>query len=111
MDTARLRDEFLVEDLFAPGELRFVYTHVDRMILGGAVPLAKPLVLRRWGGRRHGTVLHAREMGIANLGGAGSVTIDGSALQSPIATSSMSAAAQGASNWPATTQPNRPASI
>ncbi|MFH1795835.1 MAG: 5-dehydro-4-deoxy-D-glucuronate isomerase [Pseudomonadota bacterium] len=77
MDTDRLRAEFLVEDLFAPGELVFVYTHVDRMILSGAVPLAEPLVFGD--GKDVGTDLFftAREMGIANLGGAGSVTIDG----------------------------------
>ncbi len=77
MDTDRLRAEFLVEDLFFPGKLVFVYTHVDRMILGGAVPLGKPLVFGD--GKDVGTDLFftAREMGIANLGGAGSVTIDG----------------------------------
>ncbi|MCR5857634.1 5-dehydro-4-deoxy-D-glucuronate isomerase [Mesorhizobium sp. J428] len=77
MDTDRLRAEFLIEDMFAPGELVFVYTHVDRMILGGAVPLDKPLVFGD--GKDVGTDLFftAREMGIANLGGAGSVTIDG----------------------------------
>ncbi len=77
MDTDRLRAEFLVEDLFAPGEIRFVYTHIDRMILGGAVPLANALMFGD--GADVGTELFftAREMGIANLGGAGSVTIDG----------------------------------
>ena len=43
MDTARLRAEFLVEGLFRPGAIEFVYTHVDRMILGGAVPTTRPL--------------------------------------------------------------------
>lgn len=77
MDTDRLRAEFLIEDLFSPGELVFVYTHVDRMILGGAVPLGAPLAFGD--GKDVGTDLFftAREMGIANLGGAGSVTIDG----------------------------------
>lgn len=77
MDTDRLRAEFLVEDLFSPGELVFVYTHVDRMILGGAVPLGEPLAFGD--GKDVGTDLFftTREMGIANLGGAGSVTIDG----------------------------------
>ena len=36
MNTARLRDEFMVEELFTAGEIRFAYTHVDRMIVGGA---------------------------------------------------------------------------
>jgi len=77
MDTERLRAEFLIETLFSPGELVFVYTHVDRMILGGAVPLDTPLAFDD--GKEVGTDLFftAREMGIANLGGAGSVTIDG----------------------------------
>ncbi|WP_109575041.1 5-dehydro-4-deoxy-D-glucuronate isomerase [Aminobacter sp. AP02] len=77
MDTDRLRSEYLVEDLFAPGEISFVYTHVDRMILGGAMPLSTPL---RFGdGADVGTeyFFTAREMGIANLGGAGIVEIDG----------------------------------
>ena len=37
MDTARLRDEFLIEDVFVPGEVRLTYTHVDRMIVGGGM--------------------------------------------------------------------------
>jgi len=77
MDTDRLRGEFLVEDLFAEGEIRFVYTHVDRMILGGAVPLGEALGFGDGAdvGTEH--FFTAREMGIANLGGAGRVTVDG----------------------------------
>ncbi|MFD1795581.1 5-dehydro-4-deoxy-D-glucuronate isomerase [Paracoccus aurantiacus] len=77
MNTDRLRAEFMVEDLFSRGEIRFVYTHLDRMILGGAVP--EGAALRFGGGEDVGTPLFfsAREMGIANLGGAGAVTVDG----------------------------------
>jgi len=77
MDTERLRTEFLVDDLFAPGAIHFVYTHVDRMILGGAVPLANALSFGDGAdvGTEH--FFTAREMGIANLGGAGSVAVDG----------------------------------
>lgn len=76
-DTDRLRAAFLVDNLFAPDELRFTYTHVDRLILGGAVPLRETLVFGS--GDEIGTayLLSAREMGIANLGGAGSITVDG----------------------------------
>jgi 4-deoxy-L-threo-5-hexosulose-uronate ketol-isomerase len=79
-DTARLRAEFLVEGLFRPGESSFVYTHLDRMILGGAVPTTTPLTFGA--GADVGTeyLLSAREMGIANLGGAGRVTVDGQAF-------------------------------
>ncbi|WP_137134306.1 5-dehydro-4-deoxy-D-glucuronate isomerase [Rhizobium sp. FKY42] len=76
-DTQKLRNAFLVEDLFQPGQATFVYTHVDRLILGGAVPNASPLTFGS--GEDIGTpyLLSAREMGIANLGGLGSVTVDG----------------------------------
>ena len=76
-DTDELRAAFLVEDLFAAGEVRFVYTHVDRLILGGAVPGAEPLAFGS--GAEIGTehLLSAREMGVANLGGAGAIEVDG----------------------------------
>jgi 4-deoxy-L-threo-5-hexosulose-uronate ketol-isomerase len=76
-DTGRLRAEFLLEDLFQPDAVSFTYTHVDRLILGGAVPVTKQLVFGA--GDDIGTpyLLSAREMGVANLGGTGTVTIDG----------------------------------
>lgn len=76
-DTARLRKEFLVEDLFQPGVVSFTYTHVDRLILGGAVPGTTALTFGS--GEEIGTpfLLSAREMGVANIGGKGTITVDG----------------------------------
>ena len=76
-DTARLRAEFLIEGLYRPGHLEFAYTHVDRMIVGAATPAAEPLSFGD--GAEIGTPLFftAREMGVANLGGAGKITVDG----------------------------------
>src|SRR5690606_41797511 len=76
-DTGRFRDEFLVEDLFRPDAASFTYTHIDRLILGGAMPVTKPLTFGS--GDESGTPYHlsAREMGIANPCGAGAVTADG----------------------------------
>ena len=75
-DTKRLRAEFMVEGLFAPGRIEFAYTHIDRMIVGAACPADAPLSFGD--GAEVGTPLFftAREMGIANLGGAGSITVD-----------------------------------
>ena len=75
--TDRLRGDYMVEGAFAPGELRLTYTHVDRMIVGGACPTDQPLAFGD--GAELGTdhFFSAREMGIANLGGPGSVTVDG----------------------------------
>jgi 4-deoxy-L-threo-5-hexosulose-uronate ketol-isomerase len=80
-DTQRLRSEFLVEALFRPGELNLVYTHIDRMILGGACPTDKPLAFGH--GKEVGTefLLSAREIGIANLGGPGRIMVDGREFQ------------------------------
>jgi 4-deoxy-L-threo-5-hexosulose-uronate ketol-isomerase len=76
-DTKRLRAEFLIEKLFQPGQIEFAYTHVDRMIVGGACPTDTPLSFGD--GADVGTPLFftAREMGIANLGGSGTITVDG----------------------------------
>jgi 4-deoxy-L-threo-5-hexosulose-uronate ketol-isomerase len=76
-DTARLRAEFLMEDLFQADKVSFTYTHVDRLIVGGAVPVSSTLSFGS--GEDIGTpfLLSAREMGIANLGGTGVVSVDG----------------------------------
>ncbi|MCD2172484.1 5-dehydro-4-deoxy-D-glucuronate isomerase [Rhizobium sp. C4] len=76
-DTERLRAEFLIEGLYRPGHIEFAYTHFDRMIVGAATPAAEPLSFGD--GAEIGTPLFftAREMGVANLGGAGKITVDG----------------------------------
>ncbi len=76
-DTERLRQEFLVEKVFIPGQISLTYTHVDRVVFGGAVPTDAPLVLV--GGKEFGTdvFLERRELGLINIGGPGSLTIDG----------------------------------
>jgi len=77
MDTARLRAEFMVEGLFRPGEISLAYTHLDRMIVGGACPTAGALALGDGAAVGTPRFFDAREMGIANLGGPGAVTVDG----------------------------------
>lgn len=71
MNTDRLRAEFMVEGLFRPGEIRLAYTHLDRMIVGGAVP--DDAACKIADGAEVGTpgFFDAREAGIANLGGPG----------------------------------------
>lgn len=75
--TDRLRADYMVEGAFTPGGLRLTYTHIDRMIVGGACPTDQALVIDD--GAELGTALFFsdREGGIANLGGAGSITVDG----------------------------------
>jgi len=74
--TERTREEFLVTNLFTPGRIALTYSYIDRMIIGGACP-TKPLTLL--GGKELGTdyFLERREMGVINVGPAGTITADG----------------------------------
>lgn len=75
--TERLRNEFLIEDLFIPEKIKMVYSHIDRIIVGGAYPKNEELILRA--GKEIGAnyFLERRELGIINIGGKGGVVIDG----------------------------------
>lgn len=76
-DTQKLADNFLVSNLMADDELKLVYTHYDRMIIGGAVPVNKTLAFPNHPELRADYFLERRELGIINVGGKGTVTADG----------------------------------
>ena len=73
MGTDELRKHFLAEGMFAKGEIRLVYTHYDRMTVGGAVPAGGSLKLDKVEETRTATFLERREMGIVNIGETGAV--------------------------------------
>jgi 4-deoxy-L-threo-5-hexosulose-uronate ketol-isomerase len=77
MTTAEMRGNFLVDGLMQPGELKFVYSHYDRAIVGSAVPTDKAIVLGNYPNLRAEYFLERRELGIINIGGAGEVVVDG----------------------------------
>jgi len=74
--TDRLREEYLIDDLFKADEIKLVYSHIDRIITGSAVPV-KPLKLTAGDELRAEYFLQRREMGVINIGPAGYITIDG----------------------------------
>ncbi len=76
-DTKRLREEFLIDDLFKTDDIKLVYSHIDRIITGSAVPVNKELKLTAGDELRAEYFLQRREMGVINIGGAGVITIDG----------------------------------
>lgn len=78
--TDQLREEFLVQSLFRVGEINTVYSHIDRIIIGAAVP-AKSLVLKAGEEIRAQYFLQRREMGIINIGNKGTVTVDGTVYE------------------------------
>jgi len=76
MDTQQLRDTFLVADLFSPGQLNGVFTDLDRLLVGGAMPL-KPLEMPNHKETGRAFFLERRELGTLNVGGPGVVHADG----------------------------------
>src|SRR5688572_5530514 len=72
-----LRTHFLVSGLFVPGEARYEMIDLDRVTLGGVVPLAEPIALVAPAEFAAESFTERRELGILNIGGAGTVTTDG----------------------------------
>ena len=76
-DTARLREDFLIQNLFVDNEVNMVYSMYDRLIVGGAKPVGETLVLEAIDPLKATHFLSRREIGIFNVGGAGRVKVDG----------------------------------
>lgn len=76
--TQRLREEFLIEDLFVLGKIRLVYSHIDRIITGAVMPTSTvPIALTAGEELKAEYFLQRRELGVINIGGKGCITIDG----------------------------------
>ena len=76
-DTDALRKHFHVGGIFVPGEIRLIYTHYDRMIVGGAVPDGAALTLDRVAEAGTASLLDRRELVVVNIGGDGTVAAAG----------------------------------
>lgn len=74
-DTAELRRHFLVQDMFRPGEVALTYSHIERFVIGGAVPTTAPLALPAPKPLGTPTFLARRELGVFNIGGPGRVRV------------------------------------
>jgi 4-deoxy-L-threo-5-hexosulose-uronate ketol-isomerase len=74
-DSAELRRHFLIESLFEPGNIRLTYSHVDRLVVGGAMPTGEPLELTAPVPFGTPSFLSRRELAIVNIGGAARVWI------------------------------------
>ncbi len=76
-DTGRIRDEFLISNLFEANEIYLYYSLYDRYIVGGAMPVGQTLTLATFDSLKSAFFLERRELGVINIGGQGIVTIDG----------------------------------
>lgn len=79
--TEELRREFLIENLYRPDEVVAVYSHVDRMVTLGCMPVHETVSIDKgidiWANFGTHYFLERREIGIFNIGGAGKITVDG----------------------------------
>ena len=75
--TERLREEFHISGLFTPDNSKMVYSHIDRIITAGFMPVKQELVLEAGKELAADYFLQRREMGCINIGGKGIITVDG----------------------------------
>lgn len=80
-DTSELRKEFLVDNLMQADEVVLVYSHYDRYITGSAVPVKADLKLDVIDPLKAEHFLDRRELGVINVGGEGTVTVDGETFE------------------------------
>ena len=78
-DTEKIRSRFVMEKVMAPDEINLTYTLYDRLVYGGAMPVAQDLTLEPFPELRAERFLDRRELGVVNVGGPGVVTVDGTA--------------------------------
>ncbi|ORM67459.1 5-dehydro-4-deoxy-D-glucuronate isomerase [Pantoea rwandensis] len=79
LDTAGLRREFLIEKIFEADNYTLTYSHIDRIIIGGVMPVQQSVTIGAEVGKQLGVsyFLERRELGVINIGGPGLIEVDG----------------------------------
>ncbi|HAU5564934.1 5-keto-4-deoxyuronate isomerase [Pantoea sp. BL1] len=79
LDTAGLRREFLIEKIFEADNYTLTYSHIDRIIIGGVMPIQQSVTIGEEVGKQLGVsyFLERRELGVINIGGPGLIDVDG----------------------------------
>lgn len=75
--TEKLREHYLIEQVFVADEANFTYSHFDRIIAGGVMPVSKAVELTGSKEMASESFLERREMGVINIGGDGAIAVDG----------------------------------
>ena len=81
MATEELRINFLVENIMQADQVNLVYTHYDRMIIGGIMPVSKTVDLPTYDALKASFFLERRELGIINVGGEGEIQVDDTSFE------------------------------
>ncbi|MFV9671081.1 5-dehydro-4-deoxy-D-glucuronate isomerase [Pantoea sp. ARC607] len=79
LDTGALRRAFLIEKIFSADDYTLTYSHIDRIIIGGVMPVNRPVTIGDEMGKQLGVsyFLERRELGVINIGGPGQAEVDG----------------------------------
>ena len=80
-DTNELREQFLIDNLFVENQIKLTYSMYDRYIVGGIMPVGEELKLETIPYLKSENFLDRRELGIINVGGKGTVTVDGEVFE------------------------------
>src|SRR5690242_11296066 len=78
-NTEKLRELYHIGGIFTADEVNLTFSHIERMIVGGVMPVSKPIDLNEVPALNKGPFLARRELGIINVGGPGKVSVDGKA--------------------------------
>jgi 4-deoxy-L-threo-5-hexosulose-uronate ketol-isomerase len=76
-DSAKLRELYHVSAMFTADDVNLTFSHIERMIVGGVMPVTKSVELNEVPALNKGPFLARRELGVINIGGPGKVTVDG----------------------------------
>lgn len=76
-NSSQLRNQYHVSGLFIPDDVSLTFSHIERMIVGGVMPVTKSIELNEVPALSKGPFLARRELGVINVGGNGKVSVDG----------------------------------
>jgi 4-deoxy-L-threo-5-hexosulose-uronate ketol-isomerase len=77
LDSAKMREQFHVSGIFVPDDVSLTFSHIERMIVGGVMPVNKAIEVSEVPALNKGAFLARRELGVINVGGNGKVSVDG----------------------------------
>jgi 4-deoxy-L-threo-5-hexosulose-uronate ketol-isomerase len=77
LNSAKMRELYHVSGIFIPDDVSLTFSHIERMINGGVMPVSKAVELNEVPALAKGPFLARRELGVINVGGNGTVTVDG----------------------------------
>ncbi len=77
LNSSKMREMYHISGIFIPDDVSLTFSHIERMINGGVMPVNKAIELSEVPALNKGPFLARRELGVINVGGNGKVSVDG----------------------------------